>query len=822
MFTGEQGENGWKGQHTWTDETKRLLIEDAEAIYQNYKLSIHGEERRTYYDIDCNRKTRSEFLCTPQHCSESGVIADNYEMRRQVQLEGTHGLYCCTSSLPTVCAKEEKAGECKNLERSVGLLQSASTVQVYKVNQDVMCCNPAVDLTEDEKIDQDNNCAKVKTIWFLVWLTPFCCFGVNLLIACFCLVNGVYLNTTDASKLERTLKQFVLLGFTILFMMWVSTAIAGASMRLTGTLLSFCVAGLVALFLWIYFELGSHAITIGARGSRLMQSLISMATSDVVRACMLMALNVLIPVGIVVNMMNQSARRMRGQTRSSSKFTDGMNFFLRNVKNWNWANILLWVNWICLGYWLFSIGVAKLTQVFLSWLNEELLKISFVSVCVIFFGIGFTMFMLPPVPGIPVYLAAGVIIASRARSTDVGFGGGIVCASILSFVLKLLACCGQYTIGYCMGQSVKVQQLIGVDKVPTRAIQRILEVRGLSLSKVAVLVGGPDWPTSVLCGILKLNLLQVIWGTCPVIFVSTPVVAAGAFMAGPDEPGTGDNPCNRDDVGGIWETLTPVMIGIAALGQLASAIIAIYYIQEVIYKEGVELAKPRVEHEPVAKLTKAEEEFRAAYKEILDWNTLTWQSKVPLMACALGMAASIFIMQFFDEACFRPFQVTDKISCPYDKHGLNGEAFSIYRPPGVAAHVLLGVCVIIHFGFLQRSKYAAQAQIFWKRNMVDRAVADGHVASGYSRRRARDTASDESSITDAGLPAPGSSADVFAGQKSLDREPAPLQSSTGPSGQRPALPRSNSIRKPSKERPDNSAGGPRRQNSPPLANPNRV
>merc|ERR1719182_653257 len=88
-------------------------------------------------------------------------------------------------------------------------------------------------------------------------------------------------------------------------------------------------------------------------------------------------------------------------------------------------------------------------------------------------------------------------------------------------------------IGYYMGKSVKVQQLIQVDKKFTRAIEQILDTRGLNLPKVSILVGGPDWPTSVLCGILKLNLFQCCLGTLPVIFVSAPCVIAGAFLANP-------------------------------------------------------------------------------------------------------------------------------------------------------------------------------------------------------------------------------------------------------------------------------------------------
>ena len=39
-------------------------------------------------------------------------------------------------------------------------------------------------------------------------------------------------------------------------------------------------------------------------------------------------------------------------------------------------------------------------------------------------------------------------------------------------------------------------RFVGVDKVPTRAMEQILKQNGLKIDKVAILVAGPDWPTS--------------------------------------------------------------------------------------------------------------------------------------------------------------------------------------------------------------------------------------------------------------------------------------------------------------------------------------
>ena len=153
----------------------------------------------------------------------------------------------------------------------------------------------------------------------------------------------------------------------------------------------------------------------------------------------------------------------------------------------------------------------------------------------------------------------------------------LACQCNCHYCLRLLARCivlRQYYIGYLAGKSVHVQRFVGVDKVPTRAMEMILNKRGqdlgslniclvgmmlmawrmlrnrrhwilfsvfldhaimqctahkltaihhpwgFALGKVCILVAGPDFPTSVLCGILKLNVPQMLLGTTPVIIVS--------------------------------------------------------------------------------------------------------------------------------------------------------------------------------------------------------------------------------------------------------------------------------------------------------------
>jgi len=505
-------------------------------------------------------------------------------------------------------------------------------------------------------------------------------------------------------------------------------------MRLTGVIMAFCASGLIALFVWLYMEIGRKAITSQVKKSKLMQSLIVFATSDWIRACVLIGLNILIPTFLVINMLNQKVRKMRGVARNTDQmFTQGMQGVIMASKNWNWASILCKANWLVIVYWTLSVGVAKLTYIFLSWLNETLLKISLVAVIVIFFIIGFTMFMLPPVPGIPVYICSGIVLSARSRDVDeVGnFWGGMCIAIVESLILKICAVCGQYYIGYALGKSVKVQQLVSVDKVATRAIEQILNVKGLNFPKVSILVGGPDWPTSVLCGILKLSLFQCCLGTLPVVFVSAPCVIAGAFMANPGaktedarrldehvanmtnstEPTWQDLRVGKDQKGEIWDTLSTTALAVSFMIQLAGMVLALYFIQEVAYNNMDELSKPRPEHEAVAALTAAEKEYVEIYAKTLGWFTLDSSRKYMILMATGLMLMSTFFFVMLDEFTFREFTVSSKISDPEEDGGLDGDVINIFYPLGAVATCMFFAACTLHFAFLRWASSEAKKRL---------------------------------------------------------------------------------------------------------------
>jgi len=110
-----------------------------------------------------------------------------------------------------------------------------------------------------------------------------------------------------------------------------------------------------------------------------------------------------------------------------------------------------------------NVIISKFTVLFLSWLIAVIEDLGLALISVIFFFVGSLMFLLPPVPGVPVFLSSGIILLAAGRETY-GVAGSIVYAFVFCMALKLLAALGQmYCFGVPMGEYVSVRRAVGVN-----------------------------------------------------------------------------------------------------------------------------------------------------------------------------------------------------------------------------------------------------------------------------------------------------------------------------------------------------------------------
>lgn len=575
--------------------------------------------------------------------------------------------------------------------------------QADKIYQNVYverALNYTLDCGPDRQVDHyDKNvkadlkiaCSQAGNVWFLAYMNPGITIGCDLFISMFCLVNGVVGRIDDFSAVQRHLTRFMLGVAFILSGMYATASMSAVSIRLGSTLMAFFTAGLCLLCIWVYSEIDHEALKEAAHHSHLMKSLIKIWNSEWTKAAFCCMAFFPCVIFITLNLITQKVRIIRGiATDPDDKFTPTGRWLIDHSQDWPWTRIIIKICIMAELFFTLQVGVSKVTYVFLSWLNTSLEDTSFSMVLILVYIIGCTMFLLPPVPGLPVYLFAGILIGAKGLKDDrIGFWFACGIATVLSLFTKLCACTGQYMIGYFLGKSIKVQQLIGVDKVPTRAIEMVLKSRGLNPGKVSVLVGGPDWPTSVTCGIVHVNVPQMLLGTIPVITLLAPCILAGACM-GRVKPGEE----------GVWNMAASCATAAAAVVNMASMAYAVYTIGEVIEHHGEELAAPRPEHEAVAELTRREQASVDMYNETIRWQNLGqfWKGWLCLGCCSMMMSNAIFVGGA--EYSFRPFAVSSRISDPYELDGLNGAVMNIILfPVGAGALALFFFGAVLHIVF---------------------------------------------------------------------------------------------------------------------------
>eukprot|EP01052_Picozoa_sp_SAG31_P027189 SAG31_NODE_2523_length_5562_cov_4.427238_5_plen_394_part_00 len=309
---------------------------------------------------------------------------------------------------------------------------------------------------------------------------------------------------------------------------------------------------------------------------------------------------------------------------------------------------IVWAGFI---YFIFSIGVGKLVTLGLSVLNYALDGMSLGVVTVIYFLVGWTMFLAPPVPGIPVYLTGGIVLATNAEATFGSFAVGVLYASFWALFVKAMAILGQQKgIGGLMGKKIGVRKAVGVNSLTIRAIKKILMEPGVTQGKVAVLVGGPDWPTSVLTGILGASYRQMIIGSVPFVITIPITVLAGALQLK-----TAEGPAMAAAAG--------TMLFVASLFQGMCLVWALVLIEGTASKFKEELmAEPMdtevLELELEAKI--ATENYEAA----TEWSQLPIVIKGLLVLDALLMEISICLMVGFGKHCWLQVGLLPAVPCP--------------------------------------------------------------------------------------------------------------------------------------------------------------
>jgi len=528
----------------------------------------------------------------------------------------------------------------------------------------------------------------------ILYFAPLGAGMVNLLFGGVCYMLALSVTPKRYKTLHVMVRMFALCAMLIVAAMYVQAAVSGANSSLANTVLLFAIAGLVLMAVLVAKAVGWEMLSKRFLNIPLIKKVQQSFMSDWAKAAMFFGGWLPFGIWIALALVKQRVRvflwlkggeaqvappRAPLTVRRRDWLTQGAGQIWSVVSAWRWNSVLSKAIWIGVFFMVMNFGFGTMTNVFISWLIDALLAagLGVGPVIGIFAVVGILLFMIPPVPGFAVYLMGSFLIPQF-----VGFWVGVVVSAAVSFGLKVSALViQQKIIGEQLGSLVSVRALIGVNSITMRAIRKILEQPGMGLAKMCILVGGPDWPTSVTTGILRLNVFSMILGTSPVVVVVFAVTLAGAFQL-------------RKAEGGVWESLSSLTLAVASGVMFASLVASAYFIEDTAEKHREELEQLPRDEEVDAQDAVKEEKSRV-FNEVTAWKpaedtayTMPLWMRANLVLGAGLQVVTCYVAQFFASRCFVPFQMTDSI-----EEDLDGDWTRVVRPLG--RFILLLWCVSV-------------------------------------------------------------------------------------------------------------------------------
>ena len=445
--------------------------------------------------------------------------------------------------------------------------------------------------------------------------------------------------------------------FFVMVAVYVAAAIAPAGTRLAHAVVALCFFALVGVALVLLVMFGPETL----KGVLDQQPLVRLAASNLkTDNALAQALCVFLFAPLFAGYLALAAANQAVRKCGAASFTKPLDSsdeklvltklasaHLQHVRAWPWATVLLTVNYLGVAAWVLLYG-STLTYMGMAVLIAWLKTMHWVAASAIFFVVGIIMFLLPPVPGLAVYLTAGILLVPACEDAFGGFWFACGYAAVLAYLMKLVAqVMQQKGIGEVLGQSLYVRANVGVNSRLIKAIRLILERPGLTLAKVSVLCGGPDWPTAVLCGILRADLRQMLLGLSPVVLLTAPTSMAGAFQL-------------RVSEGPGWVTASSMMLMLAGAMQMLFGLLMFYFIEEVKTNQGEQLDGFADDAEVAAQDERSAAE-QQAFERATALGPMPLPAKAVLLGGTLAMSASAYLLMFASSTCFEDFALTDSI-----------------------------------------------------------------------------------------------------------------------------------------------------------------
>jgi len=535
---------------------------------------------------------------------------------------------------------------------------------------------------------------------FMIWAGPFLVSSGLLFLSFF---------TTFVSRkvsAEEEMARFAKVWVILLFAVWVAASLAGAGKGLAKALGAITLCGFIASGVFLVYSF--KRIEREEHMQRIWEKLIE-KFGDYLNAMKGLLVLTFTPVALlymIVSGLKQIIRNLKcmscarlpkptmNQKQLSGILTIEARSYITEFLSWDRASVFT-----CSIYWGMLIGTtilaSKFTTLFFTWFIEQMKALPLGVVTTLMVVVGITMFLLPPVPGLPIYFTMGIVMIPVGKEYDMGIAWSIVYAIAISFFVKLFATVLQHKmIGGLLKNHVGVRQLVCVNSPLIRTMKFLLKEKGFTFAKVCILCGGPDWPTSVLCGLIDLPLLPNIIGTLPVFALVLPSVLWGSFLYMSAMP--------EYDWAGVATTICGALMSIVLFGFM---LLAAFYVEQTLSTRKEEIDNMPFDEEVKVK-DDAEEALNAAYLEVIQWEKLPISMKIILYLAVFFMIVFCYGIQLYQEGCFENYQLTDTIELQLEGQWTN----LVKKPLGWISISIFFVSIIFFLVFKIWAKREAAKQ----------------------------------------------------------------------------------------------------------------
>lgn len=278
-----------------------------------------------------------------------------------------------------------------------------------------------------------------------------------------------------ASNGEKDIMNFSKVWMFLLFATWLTASLAGIAAGVASALMALTLASFIGSAVFVASSVSYNEGKTQAQGFwEKIKEKYGENTMNVLRGLGIVTLTPAFWIFLALSMLNQCVRRcglpcsrkMKTDEEKRDIFTKRARRAIETYETWDRSTVFTYAVYWGAAFMILQVMVAQFTVLFLSWLIEKTAPLGLGVVTGIMCGVGLIMFLLPPVPGVPIYLTLGIVIVATGRESLGGIVGCIGYGCGVSILLKLLACAlQQKLIGEQLSNYVSVRQLVGINSV---------------------------------------------------------------------------------------------------------------------------------------------------------------------------------------------------------------------------------------------------------------------------------------------------------------------------------------------------------------------